>query len=126
MFRTGQFLGAIALSALILSPAIAVEKSKDANPSSSTATPAVTSGGNSDKTPSKKPTTTQTPTATRSVDDILDEADQYYDGDGVKQDYDKALALYREAAAMGDGYGYDMVGLMYDLGRSVKEDPKEA
>ena len=123
MFRTGLFLSASALCLLVLSPALAVEKSKDANPSMSVSAPS----SGKDKTPSK-PQAPQTPPAKAevSVDDLLDEADKYYDGNGVAQDYDRAFELYSQAAEQGDGYGLDMVGLMYDLGLSVKEDPKTA
>lgn len=61
-----------------------------------------------------------------NAETLIAEADAYYDGVDVNQDFAKALADYRKAAALGNGYAMNMVGVMYDDGQSVKADPVEA
>ena len=48
--------------------------------------------------------------------------DMYYYGDGVKQDYDKAMELYLKAAEEGDSYAQSAIGNMYDFGEGVEQD----
>ncbi|KAF9939361.1 hypothetical protein BGZ67_009586 [Mortierella alpina] len=51
----------------------------------------------------------------------------YRDGDeGVKQDYARALDLFRAAASQDDTSGYYNLGQMYMFGRGVVESPEEA
>ena len=51
---------------------------------------------------------------------------KYYIGDGVKQDYSKAAALYRQAADLGDPMAQSDLGVMYENGRGVAQDDTQA
>ena len=46
----------------------------------------------------------------------------YYEGQGVPQDYDEALAWYRKAAAQGNNSGLCDVGYCYRNGHGVTQD----
>ena len=50
----------------------------------------------------------------------------YYDGQGVKQDYFKAVEWYQKAAEQGDASAQFNLGFMYDEGRGVKQDYSKA
>lgn len=53
-------------------------------------------------------------------------ARKYYFGIGVGQDYGRALALYLEAARMGDAEAQFIAGGMYFVGRGTAKNPREA
>ena len=53
-------------------------------------------------------------------------ANRYEDGDGVKQDYARALQLYKKADALGDWHVRCKIAEMYYEGRGVKKDVSEA
>ena len=46
----------------------------------------------------------------------------YYDGKGVKKDYQKAIEDYKKAANLGDADAYAYLGAMYYKGEGVKQD----
>lgn len=50
----------------------------------------------------------------------------YYNGIGVKQDYNEAIEWYRSAAINGDSSSQFRLGLMYNSGIGVERDPIEA
>lgn len=50
----------------------------------------------------------------------------YRDGLGVARDYQKALALFRNAAEQGNAVAQGDLGLMYLKGLGVSSDPAEA
>jgi TPR repeat protein len=52
--------------------------------------------------------------------------ESYDDGEGVEQDYEKALYWYGQAAGQGDATAQYRIGLMYDNGRGVAQDYAEA
>ncbi|KAH3762972.1 protein kinase [Pelomyxa schiedti] len=58
--------------------------------------------------------------------DINHEGERHRDGDGVKQDYGKALALFKRAAAGGSGEALNNLALMYLNGQGVPSDPSRA
>jgi TPR repeat protein len=51
---------------------------------------------------------------------------KYYSGDGIKQDFAKAFALYRKAADQGNANAQNNLGLMYRKGEGVEKDYTEA
>lgn len=50
----------------------------------------------------------------------------YYDGDDVKQDYNKAMGFYSKACEMGYALGCKNLGDLYYYGKGVKQDYKKA
>ena len=50
----------------------------------------------------------------------------YANGQGVPQDYEKAIAWYRKAAEQGDASAQNNLGVMYDEGNSVPQDYAQA
>ena len=50
----------------------------------------------------------------------------YYDGDDVKQNYNKAMEFFGKACEMGDARGCYNLGLLYYNGVGVKQDYKKA
>ena len=52
--------------------------------------------------------------------------DLYYNGNGVKQDYEEAMKWYRKAAAQGNAIAQNNIGKLYHWGRGVKQDYEEA
>ena len=48
------------------------------------------------------------------------------DGVGVKQDLDRAIALYRKACAGGKLRGCDALGVMLSNGKGTTADPQQA
>ena len=52
--------------------------------------------------------------------------DRYQDGDGVTQDYVKAVKWYRLAAEQGDADAQYSLGAMYDSGQGVAQDLVQA
>lgn len=50
----------------------------------------------------------------------------YYDGDDVKQDYNKAMGFYSKACEMGHANGCYHLGYLYNFGEGVKQDYKKA
>lgn len=57
---------------------------------------------------------------------VTDEALRYYDGDGVDQDFTKALEYFQIAADQGDGFAQAMVGKCHYEGTVVDQDFTEA
>ena len=57
---------------------------------------------------------------------IRQEADSYRLGVKREVDFTKAVALYRRAAAAGDGRSMTQIGLMYDLGLGVEKNTAKA
>ena len=50
----------------------------------------------------------------------------YYNGDDVKQDYNKAMEFYGKACEMGHANGCYHLGYLYNFGEGVKQDYKKA
>ncbi len=50
----------------------------------------------------------------------------YYNGEGVPQDYAKALQWWHKAAEQGDAKAQHNLGLMYDYGLGVPQDYVQA
>lgn len=50
----------------------------------------------------------------------------YYDGDDVKQDYNKAMEFYSKACEMNNAEGCAYLGILYYYGDGVKQDYKKA
>ncbi|KAG0041839.1 hypothetical protein BGZ90_009630, partial [Linnemannia elongata] len=50
----------------------------------------------------------------------------YYDGQGVPQDYAKAMEWFCKAAEHGDGHAQYIIGLMYTYGQGVTKNDSEA
>ena len=50
----------------------------------------------------------------------------YLRGDGLSQDYNKALELWNRAAELGHAHAYHNIGTAYYFGRGVKADKKKA
>ena len=50
----------------------------------------------------------------------------YYEGDGVKQDYKKAIQWWKKAAAQGNEDAMYNIGFCYEKGFGVKQDIKQA
>ena len=50
----------------------------------------------------------------------------YYDGKGVKKDYQKAIEYYKKAADLGDVVAYVNLGKIYYEGKGVKQDYQKA
>ena len=50
----------------------------------------------------------------------------YHEGYGVRQDYDKAVELYRKAAEQGHEAGQLALGFMYHKGYGVRQDYDKA
>lgn len=61
-----------------------------------------------------------------SINQLKDTAQRHYWGRDGKRDYAKALALYLEAARLGDAEAQFIAGGMYFLGRGAEKNPKEA
>jgi hypothetical protein len=61
-----------------------------------------------------------------STDETRKTGLKYYTGDGVKQDYQEALRLFRKAADQGDASAQYNVGLMYDDGTGIAQNHAEA
>ena len=53
---------------------------------------------------------------------LCDQANRYYNGDGVPQDKEKAAALFEEAALAGDVVAQYTLGYMLDKGDGVDKD----
>lgn len=51
---------------------------------------------------------------------------RYYNGDGVAQDYNLAITLFRRAAAQGNPRGHVGLGLCYDTGRGTNKNQQSA
>ena len=56
----------------------------------------------------------------------LDEGIAYMNGDGVDQDYEKALQLFMEAYEAGSMKAARYIGMMYEQGLGVEQDYKKA
>ena len=56
----------------------------------------------------------------------LDEGIAYMNGDGVDQDYEKALQLFMEAYEAGSMKAVRYIGMMYEQGLGVEQDYKKA
>ena len=56
----------------------------------------------------------------------VDLGNLYYDGDDVKQDYNKAMGFYSKACEMGHTKGCYHLGILYYNGKGVKQDYKKA
>ena len=50
----------------------------------------------------------------------------YYNGQGVEQDYKKAVYWWDKSAEQGDADAQHNLGLMYDNGQGVEQDYKKA
>ena len=50
----------------------------------------------------------------------------YAKGQGVKQDYKKAIELFKKACDLGDATGCYNLGVFYAKGQGVKQDYKKA
>jgi len=61
-----------------------------------------------------------------STERLKQTARKYYYGIGVGQDYARALALYLEAARLGDAEAQFIAGGMYFVGRGSAKNPREA
>jgi tetratricopeptide (TPR) repeat protein len=60
-------------------------------------------------------------------EEIIDKANDYYNGKGRKiQDYDEALVLYKQAAKLGSSYACEQIGYMHQRGRGVKKNRRLA
>ena len=51
---------------------------------------------------------------------------KYYKGEGVRQDYVKAIEWYKKAAEQKDGTAQFLIGIMYYLGEGVRSNTTEA
>jgi len=58
--------------------------------------------------------------------DYLRHGMRYLRGDGVQQDYGKAMRAFKKARDSGDPWGYYYLGLMYEEGNGVPKDYGEA
>ncbi|WP_240333345.1 tetratricopeptide repeat protein [Helicobacter suis] len=57
------------------------------------------------------------------------EGDAYFlitEKDFEHKDYQKALAYFKKAADRGDAKAYNMLGVMYEMGKGVKKDLQKA
>ena len=61
-----------------------------------------------------------------AIDNVFDLGVMYYYGDGVQQDYAKALSYFEQAAADGDVDAINNLGLMYDEGLGVEQSDTKA
>ena len=59
-------------------------------------------------------------------DELRDEANSARFGVGQKRDLNKALSLYKQAAAMGDNKSMQRIGEMYENGQGVSKSKKNA
>ena len=50
----------------------------------------------------------------------------YYEGKGVRQDYQKAVEWYTKAANQGNAHAQYNLGVMYDEGKGVRQDYQKA
>ncbi|MCA9484411.1 MAG: sel1 repeat family protein [Nitrospina sp.] len=64
--------------------------------------------------------------ASLSPDAIYDEGAKYYQGDGVPQDYAKALEWFQHAADKGHVGALNDIGVMHELGQGVPKNPATA
>lgn len=64
--------------------------------------------------------------ASLSADAIYDEGAKYYQGDGVPQDYVKALEWFQHAADKGHAGALNDIGVMHELGQGVPKNPAKA
>lgn len=72
------------------------------------------------------PTLPPAPTDTMSAEEMLQRGITYEEGNGVEQDYTKAMEWYLKAADAGSGEAMGRIGGLYYDGRGVNQDYKEA
>ena len=75
-------------------------------------------------TPAPEPAVT--PKSTESAEEMYALGEQYYHGNGVAQDYDRAFKYFEQAANAGSAEAMTYIGVMYALGRGVKQDYSKA
>lgn len=54
--------------------------------------------------------------------ELLDLAQKYYDGDGVEQNYAKAIAIFNDLAEAGNAEAQNSLAICYDKGHGVPQD----
>lgn len=77
-------------------------------------------------TPSVTPEPTSTPIPELSASDMNNLGDQYYYGNGVDQDYEKAFEWYEKAADAGSADAMTVLGNMYKNGEGIEQDFEKA
>lgn len=77
-------------------------------------------------TPAKKPADKASSKVSSSLKAIYRRAVNYYLGKGVKKDYGKAFALYKEAADGGYAAAQHMTGVCYEYGKGTVKDLNRA
>ena len=60
------------------------------------------------------------------VDAQLQLGAMYYQGDGVRQDYGKALEWFKKSANQDNAAAQAYIGIMYEFGQGVSKDKKTA
>lgn len=58
----------------------------------------------------------------QNAQELLDLAQKYYDGDGVEQDYEKAVAIFNDLAEAGNASAQNSLAICYDRGHGVPQD----
>ena len=76
--------------------------------------------------PTPRPAATATPEPAMTAKEMLQQGDRYYTGNGVPQDYAKAVEWYTKAAEAGNLTAQFNLGLIYEKGRGVKQDYAQA
>ena len=74
------------------------------------------------RSPTVAPSAERSSSATRAAAEAFDLALRYEHGEGVPQDYGRALALYCEAANRGEAKAFFTLGWMFLHGRGVSRD----
>jgi TPR repeat protein len=64
--------------------------------------------------------------ARQGVDQLMEEAARHHKGEGVAQNHQVALDLYRQAAGLGSGAAMNTIGLMFAEGDGVAKDGSQA
>ena len=71
--------------------------------------------------------TGDTPTESKAIAEAIYKlGNQFCNGEGIEQDYEKGMALYQKAIASGNTSAMNMMGNLYLYGDGVEEDYKEA
>ncbi|MDF2597113.1 MAG: Sel1 domain protein repeat-containing protein [Clostridia bacterium] len=62
----------------------------------------------------------------KDVEEILQKADSYYNGEGTTQNYEQALGGYKLAAELGSVEAMNYIGNIYYIGQGTEQDYEEA